>query len=81
MRRARAAGVRAIRIVSVLAMSTPVCAQDDGPNLDFLEYLGSWDEGDEPWYVEVQMQETEGAGTEDAGDDAPKELRAERDND
>jgi hypothetical protein len=32
-------------------------AQDDGPDLSFLEYLGSWQEGDEEWLIVADLEE------------------------
>jgi hypothetical protein len=33
-------------------IAAPAMAQDDElPDLEFLEYLGSWEEGDEEWLV------------------------------
>lgn len=34
-------------------------AQDDEPDLSFLEYLGSWDESDEEWIVVADMEDDE----------------------
>lgn len=35
-----------------VAMAAPAAAQDDDlPSLEFLEYLGSWEESDEEWLV------------------------------
>ena len=80
MRRTTMAGVRAVKVASALALCVPAYAQDDAPDLDFLEYLGSWEEEDESWYVEVQLEEP---GDADASpqDNAPKELRAEHEDD
>ncbi|MGD8323642.1 MAG: hypothetical protein PVF50_04685 [Gammaproteobacteria bacterium] len=64
---------------SALALSSYALAQDDEPSLDFLEYLGSWEADDEPWYVEVQIDAVNGGGKEAAGDSSPKESRAEHD--
>jgi hypothetical protein len=32
-------------------------AQDDGPDLSFLEYLGSWQEGDEEWLIVADLEQ------------------------
>ena len=71
MRRSRALRQRAVQLA----------AADDEPSLDFLEYLGSWEEGDEAWYVEVQIEESDGDGSDVAADRSPKEARVEQEND
>ncbi|MGD8339383.1 MAG: hypothetical protein PVH89_01300 [Gammaproteobacteria bacterium] len=48
-------------------------AQDEEPDLSFLEYLGSWQEGDEEWLVVVEMEdervdEDEASGTDEEKD-------------
>jgi hypothetical protein len=62
--RSPARGLRAMQVACALAVSVPVPAQDDDPSLDFLEYLGSWEDEDEAWYVEVQIEETKGEGAQ-----------------
>lgn len=81
MRRSRVLRQRAVQLAAAVAMSSPVLAQDDEPSLDFLEYLGSWEEGDEAWYVEVQIEESDGDGSDAAADRSPKEARVEQEND
>jgi hypothetical protein len=72
-----------VQLAAAVALSSPVLAQDDEPSLDFLEYLGSWEEGDEAWYVEVQIEESDGDGdgSDVAADHSPKEARVEQEND
>lgn len=81
MRRANAAGLRAVQLVSAVLCAAPVLAQDEEPDLDFLEYLGSWEDDDESWYVEVQIAEANDAGDEEADEDAPRSTRVEHDDD
>ena len=64
---------------AIAAISTPAIAQDEEPSLDFLEYLGSWEDDDERWYVEVQIEETKDDGTKVEVDKSPREARAEQD--
>lgn len=43
---------RAVWAAVLIGMSFSVIAQDEtAPELDFLEYLGSWQETDEEWLV------------------------------
>lgn len=54
-----------LAVVSV-AVAAPAAAQDEAlPSLEFLEYLGSWDEGDEEWLVVAE----EFMGQPQAGDE------------
>ena len=57
-----------------VAVATPAAvAQDDVPELSFLEYLGSWQEGDEEWMLVAEMaaeiDEEAPPATEDADDE------------
>ena len=82
MRRSNVLSQRAVQFAAALvAMSSPALAQDDEPSLDFLEYLGSWEEGDEAWYVEVQIEESEGDGSKAGADRSPREARVEQEDD
>lgn len=81
MVRASAAGLRAVQLVAALLCTTPVPAQDEEPSLDFLEYLGSWEDGDESWYVEVQISEADQDGDENTDDQVPRSTRVEHDDD
>ena len=46
-------------------MSPSAQAQDEAPDLDFLEYLGSWQESDEEWLAVAEWE-----GAEQAREDA-----------
>ena len=48
-------GLAAVGVV----VSQNAQAEEDAPDLDFLEYLGSWQESDEEW---LAVAEWEGAG-------------------
>ncbi|MCZ6497253.1 MAG: hypothetical protein O6765_00830 [Gammaproteobacteria bacterium] len=48
-----------------VVFSSSVKADDDAPELDFLAYLGSWQESDEEWLA-VAEWEGENQMTEDA---------------
>ncbi len=54
-------GLAAMSVV----FSSSVKADDDAPELDFLAYLGSWQESDEEWLA-VAEWEGENQMTEDA---------------
>jgi len=54
-------GLAAMSVV----FSSSVKADDDAPELDFLAYLGSWQESDEEWLA-VAEWESENQMTEDA---------------
>ena len=41
-------------------------AQDEEPDLSFLEYLGSWQESDEEWLVVAGMEEEEPEAEDEA---------------
>jgi len=47
-------------LLGVAAMSVIVSpgakAEDDAPDLDFLAYLGSWQEGDEEWLAVAEWE-------------------------
>lgn len=81
MRRASVAGLRAVQLVSAVLIAPPVLAQDEEPDLDFLEYLGRWEDDDELWYVEVQIAEADDAGNEEADEGAPRSTRVEHEDD
>ena len=47
-----------IVLIAVAAwLAGPAGAQEETPDLSFLEYLGSWQEGDEEWLLVVGMDE------------------------
>jgi hypothetical protein len=42
-------------------MAGSLAAQEsEAPDLSFLEYLGSWDDGDEEWLVVAELEEQDG---------------------
>lgn len=45
-------GVAALSVV----ISPSTKADDDAPDLDFLEYLGSWQESDEEWLAVAEWE-------------------------
>ena len=64
----------ALSVVAVAVVALPAWAQDDVPDLSFLEYLGSWQEGDEEWMLVAEMaeeidEETPPAAEQDADDE------------
>jgi len=51
-------------LAAAAVVLTPAArAQEEGPDLDFLEYLGSWQENDEEW---LAVAEWEREGKDDA---------------
>lgn len=44
-------------LAAVAGFAGAVVAQDDEPELGFLEYLGSWQEGDEEWLIVADLEE------------------------
>ena len=58
----------------LIGISGAVIAEDaEAPDLEFLEYLGSWEASDEDWVVLATdaIQEQETARTEQGKDSAP----------
>lgn len=65
------------RMIALLLTTTPVFAQDgEMPQLDFLEYLGSWQAEDEEWFVEVEIE-----SLADEDSKSKDQKQAEQDND
>jgi hypothetical protein len=80
VRRAAALRRQAVQCAAAIAaLSVPAIAQNEEPSLDFLEYLGSWEDDDEAWYVDVQTDETQEDGPKADDDQSPKEARAGQD--
>jgi hypothetical protein len=56
---------------------------DQGPGLDFLEYLGAWAEDDGEWLAIEEWQKGNGtddsAGADEDGDEPPRSQRNEND--
>ena len=57
-------------IVALTGLAGSAAAQDQAPDLSFLEYLGSWEEGDEEWLI---LAEIEADVDEPVGPDRPVE--------
>ncbi len=51
------------------ASTTAAATDEDIPELDFLEYLGMWEESDEEW---LMLDETLTADNEERSDPAPE---------
>lgn len=43
--------LRVAVLLGLFAGSGVVAAEDEQPDMEFLEYLGSWDESDEDWLL------------------------------
>jgi len=54
--------------------------QERAPDLDFLEYLGAWAEGDEEWLA-IEEWRTDNAADVDRREQEREEQRQEREND
>jgi hypothetical protein len=48
---------RLMLLAAVAGFAGAVVAQDDEPELSFLEYLGSWQEGDDEWLIVADLEE------------------------
>ena len=48
---------RLVLLAAVAGFVGTAQAQQDEPDLSFLEYLGSWQEGDEEWLIVAEMAE------------------------
>jgi hypothetical protein len=44
-------------VAAVAGFAGTAQTQDEGPDLSFLEYLGSWQESDEEWLIAAEMEE------------------------
>ena len=49
----------------------------EGPDLEFLEYLGSWAEDDDEWLAIEQLREDDADDAEDADKDPEKRVESE----
>ena len=50
---------RALLVGSLLCCSLVLAADEEIPDMEFLEYLGSWDESDEEWLIFADREEVE----------------------
>ena len=62
--------IRLAAIVGLMSCGVLTQADDEeAPDLDFLEYLGSWEESDETWLIlSVDMEEQEASDNKDKDD-------------
>jgi hypothetical protein len=58
--------------VLVLGCGLALAAEDDIPDAEFLEYLGSWEESDEEWLIFENEQTADAAGADERSDAAPE---------
>ena len=57
---------------SLLVLSAAAAAEEEEvPDLEFLEYLGSWEASDEDWIIFTEVDETEKASKEKGESDPP----------
>jgi hypothetical protein len=72
--------VRARHIAAALAAIVVgvAVAQEDAPELSFLEYLGSWPEGDDGWLAVATIEREPGtAGHKTADEESPQERETD----
>jgi hypothetical protein len=48
---------RIVLALAAIGLAAAAEAQDDEPDLSFLEYLGSWQESDEEWLIVAEMDD------------------------
>jgi len=48
---------RLMLLAAMTGLAAEAQAQEDEPDLSFLEYLGSWQESDEEWLIVAEMEE------------------------
>lgn len=69
---------RLMLFVAVAGFAGNGLAQDEEPDLSFLEYLGSWQESDEEWLIAAEMDDERNDADEDAGDDEENDETNEK---
>lgn len=55
----------------LLGMLGGLVAAEEVPDLEFLEYLGSWEESDEDWLIFNRLDAEEAKDNEERSDPAP----------
>ena len=60
---------RLVLVSVAAAFAGAANAQDEEPDLSFLEYLGSWQDGDEEWLVVAELDEALGEAEEASAKD------------
>ena len=63
---------RASLVASLLFCGLALAADDEIPDMAFLEYLGSWEESDEEWLIFADAGEVEDAEDEERSDPVPQ---------
>jgi hypothetical protein len=58
-----------LTVLSLAVCSLVLAADDELPEMEFLEYLGMWEENDEEWLV---LEEPVAATTDERNDPAPE---------
>lgn len=48
---------RLVLVLAMIGLPAVARAQEDEPDLSFLEYLGSWQESDEEWLIVAEMED------------------------
>jgi hypothetical protein len=70
---------RLVLVSVAAAFAGAANAQEQEPDLSFLEYLGSWQEGDEEWLVVADMDEE--LAEDDEASAKAKDEKADETND
>ena len=83
-RRTSPRGASRLLVLAALAAAGYAPAEDDAdePDLEFLEYLGSWEAGEEDWLIFAGEREAEDGPDEEGNDEsAPGGERLAEEND
>lgn len=62
---------RLVVLLTMTGLAAGAEAQEDEPDLGFLEYLGSWQESDEEWLIVAEMEEVDDHDEISARDEGP----------
>jgi len=61
--------LRVVVVCSLLGLSGVTAGDDELPDIEFLEYLGSWDESDEDWLLVSDVKRVREEIMKDEGSD------------
>lgn len=62
---------RRLGLAVLLGMLGGLVSAEEVPDLEFLEYLGSWEESDEDWLIFNRLDAEEAKDNEERSDPAP----------
>ena len=69
---------RFVLLAVVTGLPATVAAQQDEPDLSFLEYLGSWQEGDEEWLLARALEQQAETEHENEDEDETEDNKADQ---